>query len=408
MGCSDRAKFLLNELLKEEPFNDNIDVNLIREMCEMKSKREKALQDHAIWQRSDGRYCSYVQQLNGKRKLICKNDKAQVEDLIIEYYEQSLNNPTVKDIYDEWMDGKLAREEITETTKNRYDRQYNQCLAEFGKRHIKTIEPYDVEDFILSTIHDLELTPKGFSNFRTLVFGIFKHAKKKRLIDWSISDTVNDMEISRKAFKRKRHTDDELVFFDEEIQKLNDVIEDFGLDSLNLAILLLFNTGMRPGEVVALKRKDISLQKVEVYKTEVVQRVNGSEVYEVADRTKTEAGERTVMIPSSATNLMKKILRLNPFGDPEEFVFQKNGKRITTTQLRERQKRLCKKAGITVKSPNKIRKTYASILIDKGVAESIITQQMGHTSIKTTEMYYHKNRFNENEIIQAIDLAVCK
>lgn len=46
---------------------------------------------------------------------------------------------------------------------------------------MKSIEGFDVEDFILQAIHEHELTAKGYSNLRTLIYGIFKRAKKKDL-----------------------------------------------------------------------------------------------------------------------------------------------------------------------------------------------------------------------------------
>ena len=51
-----------------------------------------------------------------------------------------------------------------------------------------------------------------------------------------------------------------------------------------------------------------------------------------------------------------------------------------------------------MKSMHKIRKTYASCLIDEGVPESVITSQMGHTSIETTKKFYYYNHHDEEEM----------
>ena len=63
-----------------------------------------------------------------------------------------------------------------------------------------------------------------------------------------------------------------------------------------------------------------------------------------------------------------------------------------TQTIRLRQKRICDKIKIYRKSPNKIRKTYGSILLDNHIDERLIIGQMGHTNILCTEQHYHRNR----------------
>ena len=47
---------------------------------------------------------------------------------------------------------------------------------------------------MVSTLHDKNMTAKGFSNFRILIFGIFKYAKKMKYVSFSITEVVNDIE----------------------------------------------------------------------------------------------------------------------------------------------------------------------------------------------------------------------
>ena len=53
---------------------------------------------------------------------------------------------------------------------------------------------------------------------------------------------------------------------------------------------------------------------------------------------------------------------------------------------------MCKKSKVVQKSPHKARRTYASILLNNNVDERFITDVVGHTDIRCTENYYHKNR----------------
>lgn len=158
--------------------------------------------------------------------------------------------------------------------------------------------------------------------------------------------------------------------------------------------MLMFKTGLRPGELAGLKKEDIHDNVFHVNRTEIrYKNDSGQTIYEVRDFPKTEAGIRDVIIPNNALWLIQKIISLNPKGT---FLFERNGERIKTYCFSQRLETLCKRTGIVVKSPNKIRKTYASILIDNNVPESIIISQMGHTKIETTKTYYYRDRTNLN------------
>lgn len=80
---------------------------------------------------------------------------------------------------------------------------------------------------------------------------------------------------------------------------------------------------------------------------------------------------------------------INPFG---EYLFELNGKRIRTYSFTSRLKSICKKLDISPKSLNKIRKTYATTLIDSGVEESLIISQMGHTDIVQQKILLQKQK----------------
>lgn len=366
-------------------------------------KRKELLSKHPykIWQGNDDRFYTYFPDEDKKRILKSRSSKTEIEDMIIDYLEEELYNPTIRDIYVEWIDSKIKREEITITTKNRYDRQYNESMTNFGSKRIKSIEEYDIEKFVLDTIHEHNMTAKGFSNLRTIIFGIFKLAKKKRLVSFSITEVMADIDISRKLFRKVRRDDSELIFMNDEISKLKSYFSTCEMDIKNLGILLLFNTGMRPGELSGLKWLDIEGNVIKIHRTEIrYEDEDGKYVYVVRDFPKTEAGIRDIIVPKNAMWIIQELKKKNPFG---EYVFEDNGVRMKSCLFDKRIRLICKKTKITEKSLNKIRKTYGTILIDKNVDESLIISQMGHTNITTTKMFYYKNRKNLEQKSKIID-----
>lgn len=393
-----------NELLKYALDSGMFNIELTQEKYEMAKKREfLSKHPYKIWKGKDENWYTYLPDEKKGRVLRKRVTEDKIKEVVISYWKDQEENPTIENIYKEWLQAKLDREEISLSTRDRYNRQYDQCFKEFGSRKIKRISEYDIENFILDSIHEHKLTPRGFANLRTLVFGIFKMAKKKRLISYSITEVVKDIEISRKSFRRNIKKDDEQVFMTDELPRVMEYLEN-NMDLINLGIMLLFKTGLRIGELAALKSSDISGNIVHVHRTEICYKSeNGERIFEVRDFPKTEAGIRDVVVPRNSLWVLRKIRSMNPFG---EYLFEDNGERIRTYVFRSRLITVCKHANVKRKSPHKIRKTYGSILIDKGVEESLVINQMGHTDIKTTKEYYYKNRKNSREIQEIIDDAL--
>ena len=389
------------ELLKFAIENGMLDAALVQEKIEMQ-KREELLKKHpyAIWEGKDGKWYTYLPDEKRKRVPRKRKSYAEIENIIVEYWKEQQENPTVEDVFCEWLNAKLGREEISKSTYDRYKVQFEQCFKKLKGKKIKLITEYDIEEFILNIVHELKLTQKAFSNFRTLIYGIFKHAKKRKLIQFSITQVVADIEISRKNFRKDEKSDDEQVFMIDELPKVIDYLSENG-DIINLGLLLIFKTGLRIGELSALKSVDIDGTVIHVNRTEI--RYKGDDkkmVYEVRDFPKTDAGVRDVILPDKYAWVIKKIKLLNPFG---EYLFERDGERIRTYIFRTRLYTVCKNIQSKKKSPHKARKTYGSILIDSGVPESTVINQMGHTDIKTTKEHYYKNRRSIGQIRDEIN-----
>ena len=64
---------------------------------------------------------------------------------------------------------------------------------------------------------------------------------------------------------------------------------------------------------------------------------------------------------------------------------------------------ICRCINIPHRSFHKIRKTYATTLIDAGVGENVIINQMGHTEILTTKRFYYYNKEEIADIKTQLD-----
>ena len=79
-----------------------------------------------------------------------------------------------------------------------------------------------------------------------------------------------------------------------------------------------------------------------------------------------------------------------------------NGARTRTIYFRKAMEKACDAVGIKRRSPHKIRKTYASILLDNNIGEKMVIENMGHTNIETTNNSYARRRKNSKQRLEVV------
>ena len=373
--------------------NGIIDLQCIESKINM-IKRDELLSKHkfSIWEGNDGKFYTYLPDKNAKhgRVLRKRTTRKDIEDVVVDYWAKHVEVVTLESAFNEWNDRKLNLKQISNATYSRNQAIFKRHFIDICKKDISDITPLFIEDYLEEQIPKFNLTAKGFAKVKGVTRGIFKRAKKQGYIDFSIEDVFNGMELEDRIFRKVVRDNSKEVFNEKETDLMfNYLLKN--IDSHNLGILLMFVTGLRVGELVALKQEDFEGGTIKVRRTETrFKDINtGKVVCEIKDSPKTEAGIRTVVIPSNYEWLIKRIRLQNPFG---EYVFMYCGKRIKAEAIRKRLKRICNHLGIVEKTPHKIRKTYGSILIDNNIDTRFITDQMGHTDILCTETHYHRNR----------------
>lgn len=240
------------------------------------------------------------------------------------------------------------------------------------------------------------MTAKSFSNLKTIARGTLKWAKRKKLIDWNVQEIFFDLDVSDRCFRKTVKEDNQEVFMEDEMERVTQYLKN-NPDMLNLGIMLMFVTGIRVGELCALKWEDFVYSKeediclIKIRRTEVRHYEGKKAVFNVKDFPKTEAGVRNVVIPNGCVWIMHRLRAMSAF---YEYIFYNGKKRYNTYTFRNRLINVCKKTNCVPKSPHKIRKTYCTILLDHSIDNQMVISQMGHTSIICSENYYHRNRRN--------------
>ena len=194
--------------------------------------------------------------------------------------------------------------------------------------------------------------------------------------------------------------EDIVVYTDEEIKRIRNALLNNRIQAL---ILLDLGTGLRQGELLALKWSDFS----DGYKDLKVQRsikhvkiiaADGTSEYKTVIQTpKTKSSYRTVPIPSNLIPILEN-QKLMQQQDKEkagssyvdnDFVFTtESGNTLDTGNLRRAYVRMLKKAGVEFKKFHAIRHTYATKLFEKGKALKTVQKLLGHSDISITANIY--------------------
>lgn len=390
-------KYILNKAIE----NGIIDVkSLSVKIMDMERKTYLRNHPYRIWENKDGHFLTYVfdETKKNNRRLVNKHNKKELEDWLYAYYKGLDEEPTVEKCFNLWLDSKLYYGEISETSYFKYKSTYDRFIKgkDFEKKKIKTIDELDIEHFVKSSIHDYELTSKGWASLRTIVYGMFRYAKRHSFSELSISQVIEDIDLGRNIFKKRVSYDEEQVFDEEEVERIYDyVFNKTEPTILMLGVIIAFQTGLRVGEISTLKYSDLDGDVLHVTRTESKVLRNGKWAFVVSDSTKGRDGQRKIVLTEKA----KKTLRMARMMTMDsEWLFSKNGKRIESKQYTRCLYRICDQLKIPHRSMHKARKTYATTLLDAGVSPRIIMNQMGHTMIETTKAYYHFNNKNVGEI----------
>lgn len=397
------------DVLKYAIENGIIDTSVIQQNIQMQRIREKLKQHpYKVWQGTDGKWRTYLPDADKGRKLVKRNEKYDIEDVILEYWESQAQYKTIEDVFNEWCKLKLEYGEIKKQTYDRYgtdfDRFFKANDEDFYQLSITDVTEEDLEHFIKSKIHELDLTNKAYAGLRTIVMGVFKYAKKRKYTEISITNFFGDIDISKNAFKKVVKLDEDNVYTDSEARRVTEYIAEHET-LIGLGIALAFETGMRVGEIAALKWEDIRKDHIYVHRTEERYKDwDGGYVFEVRDFPKSEAGCRQIVLTENAKKIIQTIN--TKYQDGSEWVFSKNGKRIKEKSFSVRIIGICNSIGINGRSMHKVRKTVGTKMLTNNVDEKIVQEMMGHSDISCTRKYYLFNNKNKAEVKRQVLNAI--
>jgi integrase len=153
-------------------------------------------------------------------------------------------------------------------------------------------------------------------------------------------------------------------------------------------IYLLMNIAPRIGEVSRIRVKDIDLDNNKIW-------------------IRSKGHNDQIARYSNFNDKTKSILidLMVAFGLDREYLFVNyKGEQLSEQSLRKMWYEVTEVANVENVTPHQVRHYVGSSLVEKGVELKKVSQILGHTGIKTTEMYYVRPKENFNETLDVIDI----
>lgn len=179
------------------------------------------------------------------------------------------------------------------------------------------------------------------------------------------------------------------------IEEFNNFIKNVENRQMYVLFNLLFYTGARIGEVLALGIKDINFKTNTLRINKTYQKINGKE-YITAPKTK--ASNRIIKLPTFLIEIIKNYI---------ESLYDKNTSRLfitSRTNIHRYKNEIVKKYGLENIRLHDFRHSHASILLNQGVDIVTVSKRLGHESIKMTlDTYSHLIKGSEDKLIGVLD-----
>ena len=195
--------------------------------------------------------------------------------------------------------------------------------------------------------------------------------------------------------------DNDITFFTPEEQEA--FINSLDKNKNRMLFILALGSGLRLGELMALKWDNIDMINNTLSVTNAISRISkvgkdGTRVWSILEHApKTKSSIRTIPLPTNIIKELKKYKseqdkKILKYGD----LFQKNnlvfctdlGGYLDTRNLTRSYARALSKAGIEHKKFHSMRHTYATRLFENNVPVKTVQALMGHSDIATTMNIY--------------------
>ena len=303
-------------------------------------------------------------------------------------------------LFNDWLDVE-KKPEIKPSSYNRYLSIKHTWIdsSPFSNYPIKEIDTLTIKKYL----NDVEAKGSKSTSHRVylLLASFFEYANGY-FIDKNPMIKVSMPKYEPQSTK-KYYTPDEVSIIDKKL-----------IDNDEFIYLFALYTGLREGEILALKLNDIDIKNKTINVDKTLNRVKiDGQNKAVEGPPKTKASLRSVPIKDSLIPLLERhnfveMTKFNKLGlkrDKNSYFFSNSqGRSLRGDRLNQSWKSTQVKIGIAPIKFHSLRHTYCTLLARAGVRLEVAAKLMGHDKIETTaEIYIHVSKEDKKEAVEAIN-----
>lgn len=284
----------------------------------------------------------------------------------------------------------------------------NHILPYFGDMKLAMITVEKNQEFIsyLSKNGRMDgsggLSVKMIKDIMTLWNSILKSADQEQLVTYIRHRYKYPSVDSRKHNVKS-------LSMERQVQLIHCLKDSF--DYQKVGILLALYTGMRIGEICALRWKNIDLDRGVIHVSETLQRIsvksweknpvekNRSVSEVVITSPKSPASIRTIPLAKDFINKLKKIQQI----DDAFFLTGEADRYMEPRTYRDYYTRLLKRLNLYYVPFHGLRHTFATRCIEAGCDYKTVSELLGHSDVKTTlHLYVHSDMEYKKNCIESM------
>ncbi len=361
----------------------------------------------SVFQRKDGRWVAQfiIEETGRQKQLYAATEKeayARLDQALLEQKQGILaTGPQQKlgDYLKWWLD-EVHQLKIRPSSYSRYRIALNKhILPELGQIQLRKLTARQVQDFYNKKLKEGQ-SPSSVHNMHKVLHGGLKRAVQLRYIPYNPSDGV-----SLPSDEPER--EGQFLTLDQ-AKHLMRVAHGHRLESF---IALALTTGMRHGELAALKWNDIDFETgiISVRRTLTIA---GSKRVEGSPKTK-KSGRSVLLVPAVRDLLDAHKKRQDVLRQESGASWQENdlvfcgprGMHYDTTGTQRSFYRLLNQAGLPFIHIHDLRHTASTLWDELGVREKVRQELLGHTELEITRnVYTHVTEPMQKDAVERINM----
>jgi integrase len=345
----------------------------------------------SIYQRKDGRWVAVITLENRKRKMFYGKTRKEVQEkLRVALNEQKQGilatgpQQTVRQFLEQWLE-EVHKQSLRPSTYKAY-RMYldKRIFPILGYLQLQKLTPQHVQSFYNRKLQE-GLSAKSIRNTHGLLHRALDKAVQWGLVPRNVCDAVS-------LPKQTRHEIQPLT--EKQARQLLIAARGHSLEGL---LIVAVTTGMREGELLALRWRDINFDNRSLHIQRSMGYIPGKGYLEFEP--KTPRGRRKIVLSPFVCEALKqhrtRQLEIRLKGgerwQDRDLVFCNiYGGYLDPSHLRQRFDKLLKEAGLPDVRFHDLRHSAATILLSIGVPAKVVQEILGHSQISMTmDTYSH-------------------